>query len=137
MSVTPSARTVSDVMVRRPKTLAADATVADARRALEHSSVKLLLLVDGGRFRGAVSEIPADADPRDAALTYADAEPPIARAELTVSAALDRLEHRPSGRLVVLDDQEMLLGLVCLTPDGKGFCGTPAPAHPDSDLRSS
>ncbi len=136
MSVTPSAKTVADVMVRRPKTLAADATVADARSALAHSSVKLLLLVDGGRFRGAVSEIPADADPRDAALTYADAEPPITRAEVTVSSALDRLEHKPSGRLVVLDDQEMLLGLVCLTTDGKGFCGTPTPAVTDSDMRS-
>ncbi len=136
MSVTPSSKTVADVMVRRPKTLAADATVADARSALENSSVKLLLLVDGGRFRGAVSKIPADADPRDAVLTYADAEPPVATPDVTVSAALDRLEHKPSGRLVVLDDQELLLGLVCLTTDGKGFCGTPTPAVPDSDMRS-
>ena len=55
--------TVSDVMLRRPKTLPADVTVADAQKAFEHASVKMLLLVEGDRFRGAVTAIPTDADP--------------------------------------------------------------------------
>ena len=50
-------------MVRRPKTLPADITVADARKAFENASVKMLLLVEGDRFRGAVTAIPAEADP--------------------------------------------------------------------------
>jgi CBS domain-containing protein len=130
MSVAPSAgtQTVADVMVRRPKTLPADATVADARKALEHASVKLLLLVDGSRFRAALSVIPTAAESSEPAITYADDETPIATGDLPVSAALERLEHRPNGRLVVLGDQQELLGLVCLTTDGKSFCGTPSTA---------
>jgi len=130
MSVAPSAgaKTVADVMVRRPKTLPADATVADARDALEHASVKLLLLVDGSRFRAALSAIPTAAEPSEPAITYADDETPIATEDLPVSTALERLEHRPNGRLVVLGDQQELLGLVCLTTDGKSFCGAPSTA---------
>ena len=39
-----------------------------------------------------------------------------------MSDALARLEHRPSGRLVVLDG-DALVGLVCLAKDGVTFCG--------------
>jgi CBS domain-containing protein len=54
---------------------------------------------------------------------YGDDEPPTAAADVPISAALEYLEHRPSGRLIVLDDQRTLLGLVCLTTDGQNFCG--------------
>jgi hypothetical protein len=42
-----------------------------------------------------------------------------------VSKALERIEQRPSGRLVVLDG-DRLVGLVCLTSDGTDFCGVPS-----------
>ena len=115
---------MADVMLRHPKTLAADATVSEAREALESQSTHMLLLVDGERFRGAVTAIPADADPDESALGFVDRSAPIVTEDTPVSAALARLEHRPSGRLVVLDGQ-LLVGLVCLAKDGVAFCGSP------------
>ena len=93
--------TIGDVMVRSPKTLPADVTVADARKAFENASVKMLLLVEGDRFRGAVT----------------------ATADMPASEALTRLDHKPNGRMIVLDE-ERLAGLVCLTSDGERFCGS-------------
>jgi CBS domain-containing protein len=117
--------TVADVMLRQPKTLPADVTVVDARNALEHASVKMLLLVDGSRFHGAVTDIPADADPSEPAIRFASASTPTTSEDTPVSEALERIEHRPSGRLVVLDG-DRLVGLVCLTSDGTDFCGVPS-----------
>jgi len=121
--MTNSAITVSDVMLRRPKTLPADVTVADARAALERASVKMLLLVDGRRFRGAVTAIRDDASPQDAAVGYIDGSAPVVSEGTPLSEALERLEHRPNGRLVVVDGDD-LVGLVCLAKDGVTFCGS-------------
>ena len=118
---------VSEVMLRRPKTLTADASVAEARRALESTSVKLLLFVDDDRFRGAVTEIPEDADPDGPALAFAQPSPVTVTRETPASQALERLAHRPNGRLVVLDG-DRLVGLVCLAQDGMTFCGFPSSA---------
>ena len=117
-------RTLSDVMLTEPKTLPADVTVADARRALGSSSVKMLLLVDGERFSGAVRAIPDDASPEEPALRYRVEGPPSAKADTPVSEALALLDERASGRIVVLDG-DRLAGLVCLTADGERFCGSP------------
>ena len=117
--------TVGEVMVRRPKTLPADVTVADARKAFENASVKMLLLVEGDRFRGAVTAIPAEADPEELALTFVDESPVTVTADMPASEALARLDHKPNGRMIVLDE-ERLAGLVCLTSDGERFCGSPA-----------
>lgn len=118
----PTEPTVSDVMVRRPKTFHADATVAEARIALDNPKVKMLLLVDGSRFRGAVTAIPDDAEPNTAAIGFAEESLPTATVDMSVSEALERLDHRQNGRLVVLDGED-LAGLVCLTTDGTEFCG--------------
>src|SRR5262245_18518953 len=118
--------TVGDVMLRRPKTLPADVSVAEARRALESTSMKMLLLVDGDRFYGAVTTIPDDAKPDTPAIAFTDEAPPTATAESPAVLAVEQLEHRPNGRMVVLDDEERLVGLVCLAKDGETFCGTPS-----------
>jgi CBS domain-containing protein len=117
--------TVSDVMVRRPKTLPADVTVAQARTALEYEKVKILLLVDGERFEATISAIPAEATSDEPAVRYADEAPPVVGESTSVGDALEILERRPNGRLVVLDEERSLLGLVCLTSDGQEFCGIP------------
>jgi CBS domain-containing protein len=119
---TETKRTVADVMLRRPKTLPADVTVAEARASLEKASVKMLLLVDGSRFSGAVTAIPEGADSDAFALDFAEESPPTATADMPVAEALERLRRRPNGRLVVLDGED-LAGLVCLTSDGRDFCG--------------
>jgi CBS domain-containing protein len=115
---------VADVMLRHPKTLAAGASVAEARSALESQSTHMLLLVDGGTFCGAVTAIPADAGPDEPARAYVDPSARVVTESMRLSDALARLEHRPSGRLVVLDG-DRLVGLVCLAKDGETFCGTP------------
>jgi CBS domain-containing protein len=116
--------TVSEVMLRTPKTLPADVTVAEARAALERASVKMLLLVDGSRFRGAVTEIPDEAVPERRAIEFVDDSAPTVAESTPVSQALEQLDERSSGRLVVLDGDE-LVGLVCLARDGVTFCGSP------------
>ena len=107
-------------MVRRPKTLPADVTVADARKAFENASVKMLLLVEG-----AVTAIPVEADPEELALTFVDESPVTVTADMRAAEALARLDHKPNGRMIVLDE-ERLAGLVCLTSDGERFCGSPS-----------
>lgn len=116
--------TVGEVMVRRPKTLSVEATVGEARVLLERASVQMLLLVDGSRFRGAVTAIPDDAGADEPARRYVEGVPPVVSEETPVSAALELLEAKPHGRIVVLDG-ESLVGLVCLTADGERFCGSP------------
>jgi CBS domain-containing protein len=120
---TQTERRVADVMLRHPKTLPADVTVAEARAALDRASTKMLLLVDGRRFYGAVTTIPDDAERDAPAISFADDSPPTATEEMAASEALEVLDHRPNGRLVVLDGQD-LAGLVCLTNDGMDFCGS-------------
>jgi CBS domain-containing protein len=117
--------TVADVMVRRPKTLPADVTVAEARTALEYEKVKILLLVDGERFAATISAIPSEAVADEAAVRFADEAPPLVTEDASVEDALEMLDRRPNGRLVVLDEQGTLRGLVCLTSDGREFCGIP------------
>jgi CBS domain-containing protein len=124
MAIAHPEATVADVMLRRPKTLTAAATVAEAREALESQSTHMLLLVDGNRFRGAVTAIPSDAAPDEPALAFVDASARVVTEDMPLSKALSRLERRPSGRLVVLDG-DRLVGLVCLAKDGVTFCGTP------------
>jgi CBS domain-containing protein len=125
MASTQNEATIADVMLRRPKTLAADATVADARRMLESKSMQLLLLVEDGRFVAAVSRIPDNAGADESLLGFADDAPPITtEADLPVSDALERLDYRPGGRLIVLDEDQTLVGLLCLTASGRDFCGS-------------
>ena len=58
-------RRVSDVMVKRPKTLAADATVGDVRRLFENPRVRTALLVDGEALAGAIDCEALDASAPD------------------------------------------------------------------------
>ena len=83
-----------------------------------------MLLVDGSRFCGAVTEVPADADPGDRATRFVDASAPMALEDTPVSDALALLDERAHGRIVVLDG-DRLAGLVCMTADGERFCGRP------------
>jgi CBS domain-containing protein len=118
-------RLVRDVMVRRPKTIAVDATVADVRVQFQNPSVQLALLSDGARFAGAigredVSDSAADDEP---ARGYARRDVPAVAPDASMRDALDVMEARGDHRLVVLDaDGETLAGLLCLDRDRAGFC---------------
>ena len=134
-----SGRLVRDVMVKRPKTLPADATVGDLRRQFENPRVQTALLADDGHFAGAIAptELPDTAEPSEPARAYARVDVPTLAPDATMAEALALLDARGDFRLVVLDgegDGATLAGLLCLDRRGTTFCTfTPAaevaPSH--------
>ena len=119
-------QTVADVMLAEPKTLPADATVGDARRVLDDDHVQLLLLAEGRRFRGAIAEIPADADDDAPAARWAQAAPATIGPDEPAAVGFERAKENPQRRIVVVDEDENLLGLLCLKASLTGFCGRPS-----------
>jgi CBS domain-containing protein len=116
---------VSDVMLRHPKTLPGDATVEDVRAVFaEHPSVQLVLLADGETFHGAIASLPDEAPASAPALGFADRQPESISASETAAAAFERSARNPHRRLVVLDGDNTLVGLVCLDKTRTRFCGT-------------
>lgn len=117
-------QTVADVMLHRPKTLSADATVGEARLVLANPSVEVLLLADQNNvFRGAVAEIPAGAAEQEAAIDYALIDPEILAPAGPASLAFETAARNPHRRVVVLDETGGLAGLVCLDRSLTRFCG--------------
>ena len=89
---------VADVMLRDPRTVAPDTTVAEARAQFENPRVRLVLVADGERFLGAVTRdsLPADA-PGDAPLgPIADGQRPARRARRP-GLARDGRDRPPAG----------------------------------------
>jgi CBS domain-containing protein len=115
--------TVADVMLRSPKTLPGAATVGEVRALLDNPNVQMVLLADGDRFRGAITALPAAADPEAAAVDFADLQPPSIAVTASSDDAFAAAAAHPNRRLVVLDDEGALLGLVCLNADRTHFCG--------------
>jgi CBS domain-containing protein len=118
-------RIVREIMVARPKTLPADATVADVRRLFENESVRTALLVDGPRFAGALEreDVPATAAAQERAARFVRDEAATIRPEQPAREAAAAMASLGTRRLVVLDEDGVTLrGLVCLTADLESFC---------------
>ena len=116
--------TAADVMLREPKTLAGDASVAEVRELLANPKVQLVLLADGPAFRGAITRLPEDAPPTDPALDYADESLETIEPDASSEEAFARASASPTRRVIVLDDDRNLLGLLCLNAARTGFCST-------------
>jgi CBS domain-containing protein len=116
--------TAADVMLRDPKTLPGGATVADVRAILANPKVQMVLLADERRFRGAITEIPDSALADEAALAYADADPETIAPTETSEVAFERATATPHRRVIVLGDDDQLLGLLCLNVSRTNFCQT-------------
>lgn len=117
--------TVADVMLRDPKTLSAGATVGQVRELLARPSVQMVLLADAGVFTGAVTELPADAGDDDPAVAFADPSPVSVSPNESASTAFEIAARLPHRRVVVTDEQQSLLGLLCLNEARTKFCGIP------------
>ena len=118
--------TVAEVMISRPKTLPATATVADARRMFENPSVRTALVADDGRYAGELTR--ADIEGLDdAAPISAAASTPAGTAakDDTVAAALERMDAAGTDRLAVVDPDGTLRGLVCLSRSHGHLCTDP------------
>ena len=113
-------------MLRDPKTLAGDASVAEVRAQLANPKVQMVLLADERRFVGAVTELPAHAEDGEPARVYADSDPETISPGAAAETAFERASANPHRRVLVLDDDGTLLGLLCLNQARTGFCQTPS-----------
>ena len=118
--------TVGEVMISRPKTLSATATIADARRLFENQSVRTALVAEDGRYTGELTR--ADIEGLDdAAPISAVASTPAGTVakDATVAAAMERMDAAGTDRLAVVDADGTLHGLVCLSRSGGYLCTDP------------
>jgi CBS domain-containing protein len=118
----------ADLMVPDPKTLGADASVAEVRDLLANPKVRMVLLTDGSAFKGAVTHLPPSAAPGDRAIAYIDPGVETISPFASADEAFERTAASPNRRVIVLDDDQHLLGLLCLNPTRTGFCGVPESA---------
>ena len=122
-------RSAADLMLREPKTLPGDATVADVRSVLSNPKVQMVLLADGTTFRGAITELPSAAPATEPAVAYADPSPETIAPGAPGEVAFERAAASPNRRVIVLGDDDELLGLLCLNVGRTNFCQTSGPAH--------
>jgi CBS domain-containing protein len=115
---------VVDVVVRLPKTLGQDATVAEARAAFTDDHVHMLLLTDGGRLVGTLvlGDLVACAADESPASRYATLEGRTVAPHLPAEDARQLLLASGQRRSAVVDESGRLLGLLCLKRRLTGFC---------------
>jgi len=117
--------TVADVTHSRAKALSATATVADVRAWFSESSGRrMALIADDGRYVACL--VPADlegADPGRQAAELARDWPTVGPGDPAKRG--EELALRTDARRVpVVDHDGRLLGIVAVTTDLQGFCGT-------------
>jgi CBS domain-containing protein len=118
-------RRVGEVMIRAPRTVPADATVAQVREQFANPRVRLVLLVDGERFAGVVApdDLPAAAAASDPVRAHARRDVDTVGPQTDIAEALSVMDGAGHRRLVVLDPSGTdLVGLLCLDQTGTSFC---------------
>lgn len=117
---------VVDAMLTTPRTHPPDLSVAQARAVLADSHVRLLLLVESRRLLGALDRDDLDAAPEDPgsqpALPLAGLVGRTVRADARLDDVRTAMQAAGRRRLAVVDDDGLLLGLLCLKASATGFC---------------
>jgi CBS domain-containing protein len=116
---------VSAAVTTRGKELAATDTVAKARRLFAHGSVRVLPVLDGTAYVGALERdsLGDDLSPETPVAAIAFRTLPTALAGTPVAQALAELDRTGATRLVVLEDDGFTYhGLVCLRSHRQGVC---------------
>jgi CBS domain-containing protein len=116
---------VGEIMIARPKTFRSDITVGEVRQAFEQSSQRVVLLVDGSTFRGAIDRnaLHPEAPGTAAAVAFARRDVATVTPATPVADAVELLERNREPRLVVLDeDGHTLRGLLCFNQSSASFC---------------
>lgn len=107
-------------------TIAASATVADARGYFDASSSRRsAFVVDGDRYLGALTpaDLPSDGDPSAPILSLARLGATVSPGD-PASVGRDLALAAESRRIPVIDDNQRLLGVVAVNRTGEWFCGT-------------
>lgn len=118
-------RPIAVAITTRGKELSIDDTVADARRLLAARAIRVVPVLDGAAYVGAVDRdaIGADAPPSAAIGPLASPLLPTTTASTPAAEALAALDRDGGKRLVVLaDDDATYVGLVCLRGDRDRLC---------------
>jgi CBS domain-containing protein len=117
-------------MITDPKTLASDATVGTVRAAFANEHVHMVLLADAGVLVGTlVRDDLGDAHDDDPARPLAVLAGRTIHPAASEDVALRALVASDARRLAVVDDDGLLVGLLCLKRRRTGFCS-------DDDLRA-
>jgi len=124
-TVEPTGGSVVDLVVRLPKTLGPDASVAEVRAALTDDHVHMVLLTEDGRLVGTLvrDDLPDRGSVAEdsAALPHAELEGRTVSPRVSAGEAMALLAGG-GRRLAVVDDAGRLLGLLCLKRRRTGFC---------------
>ena len=118
--------TAADVVHKRFSALSADATIAQVRDWFAESSHrKVAVLADGGRYAGSLTRTDLGGD-LDAGRPAADvASPgPIVAPDAPAHTAYELATSTAALRVPVVDSAGTLIGVVGVTDDLGGFCGT-------------
>jgi CBS-domain-containing membrane protein len=118
--------TVADVVHKRFTALPADATVAYVRDWFAESSHrKLAVLADDGCFAGSLTreDLDRDLDPIRPAIDLAS-DGPTVDPEASAHTAHELAIATPALRIPVVAHDGTLIGVVGVTDDLAGFCGT-------------
>jgi CBS domain-containing protein len=114
---------VEDVMLRGPRTVAPETTVAEARETFENPRVRLLLVTRDDAFLGAVRREAIGAEVSgDTTLDQLAGSGSLVRPEDPVDRAVELLEAERTDRLPVVTGDGRLVGLVCFNRERAHFC---------------
>lgn len=116
--------TAGEVMVRLPKTLPVDTSVAQARACFADDHVHMLLLTESGHLMGTLvrDDLRDDLDDAGLVLSHSRLSGRTVPADTPAAEARARLLAHGQRRLAVVDDHGELLGLLCLKRRHTGFC---------------
>jgi len=124
-------RPIAEAVSTPGKELQADATVAAARRLFRNDSVRVVPVLDGERYTGAVDRGAIDGAPAGAPVGWFAAPiVPTAIAPTPADDALAELDRTGASRLVVLAANGVTyVGIVCMRSDRRRLC-VDAPPDP-------
>lgn len=118
--------TAADVIHKRFSALPADATVAQVRDWFAASSHRMMaFLADDGCYAGSLTrdDLGGDLDPTDSAVRVARIGPTVAP-DATAHAGYELAIGNPAQRVPVVGRDGTLIGVIGVTDDLAGFCGT-------------
>ncbi len=113
---------VQDVMTSKATTVTRDASLTDAAALMKERDIGFLPVIDGGRAIGVVTDrdivargIAAGKDPSRTPVSEIMSQPPVSCApEDSIEAATKLMEEKEIRRLLVLGEDEKVMGVVSL-----------------------